>query len=146
MGKTRRRFTDEFKRQVARMCGQPGAVVTQLANKPGVEPNVLPVDVEPSDVVQSTIVRLADKGVDRPYLFVARLTQRVANDRVHRDTDTQGICQNDWCLDRPELSHLGRSGELSKCVADLIFSFTFGIKIKLALGFDIMCKKWVLAF
>ena len=35
MGNTRRRFTDEFKREAVRMCSQPGAVVTQIANNLG---------------------------------------------------------------------------------------------------------------
>ena len=41
MGNTRRRFTDEFKREAVRLCSQPGAVVTQIANNLGVDQSVL---------------------------------------------------------------------------------------------------------
>ena len=41
MSKTRRRFTDEFKREAVRLCGQPGAVVTQVAASLGVDQSVL---------------------------------------------------------------------------------------------------------
>lgn len=41
MGNTRRRFTDEFKREAVRLCSQPGAGVTQIANNRGVDQSVL---------------------------------------------------------------------------------------------------------
>lgn len=41
MGNTRRRFTAEFKREAVRLCSQPGAVVTQIANNLGVDQSVL---------------------------------------------------------------------------------------------------------
>ena len=41
MSKTRRRFTDEFKREAVRLCSQPGAVVTRVASNLGVEQSVL---------------------------------------------------------------------------------------------------------
>jgi len=41
MGNTRRRFTDEFKREAVRLCSQPGAVVTQIAKNLGVDQSVL---------------------------------------------------------------------------------------------------------
>lgn len=41
MSKTRRRFTNQFKREAVRLCGQPGAVVTQVGNNLGVDQSVL---------------------------------------------------------------------------------------------------------
>lgn len=41
MGNTRRRFTAEFKCEAVRLCSQPGAVVTQIANNLGVDQSVL---------------------------------------------------------------------------------------------------------
>jgi transposase len=41
MGNTRRRFTDEFKREAVRLCSQPGAVITQIAKNLGVDQSVL---------------------------------------------------------------------------------------------------------
>ena len=38
MSKTRRRFTDEVKREAVRLCGQPDAVIKQVAVSLGVEP------------------------------------------------------------------------------------------------------------
>ncbi len=41
MSKTRRRFTDEFKREAVKLCGQPGAVVTHVASNLGIDQSVL---------------------------------------------------------------------------------------------------------
>jgi len=41
MGKGRRKFTDEFKREAVKLCAQPGAVVTQVARNIGVDQTVL---------------------------------------------------------------------------------------------------------
>jgi transposase len=41
MSKTRRRFTDEFKREAVKACQQPAAVLTQVARNLGVDQSVL---------------------------------------------------------------------------------------------------------
>lgn len=41
MGKGRRKFTDEFKREAVKLCNQPGAVVTQIARDLGLDQSVL---------------------------------------------------------------------------------------------------------
>lgn len=41
MRKTRRRFTDEFKREAVRLCSQPGSVVAQVAANLGVDQSML---------------------------------------------------------------------------------------------------------
>jgi len=41
MSRTRRHFTDEFKREAVRLCNEPGAVVTQIAHDFGVGDNLL---------------------------------------------------------------------------------------------------------
>ena len=41
MGNTRRRFTAEFKRDAVRLRSHPGAVITQIAKKPGVDQSAL---------------------------------------------------------------------------------------------------------
>lgn len=40
MGKGRRKFTDEFKREAVKLCRQPGAVVTQIARDLGLDQTV----------------------------------------------------------------------------------------------------------
>lgn len=41
MSRTRRHFTDEFKREAVRLCNEQGAVVTQIARDLGVGDNLL---------------------------------------------------------------------------------------------------------
>ncbi|MEQ0777264.1 IS3 family transposase [Paraburkholderia tropica] len=41
MSRTRRHFTDEFKREAVRLCNEPGAVVTQIARDLGIGENLL---------------------------------------------------------------------------------------------------------
>ena len=41
MTRTRRSFTDEFKREAVKLCKQPGATVTQIALDLGIEASVL---------------------------------------------------------------------------------------------------------
>lgn len=41
MSRTRRHFTDEFKREAVRLCNEPGAVVTQVARDLGIGENLL---------------------------------------------------------------------------------------------------------
>ncbi|MDP2742379.1 MAG: transposase [Hydrogenophaga sp.] len=41
MTRTRRSFTDEFKREVVKLCKQPGATITHIAKDLGIEPSVL---------------------------------------------------------------------------------------------------------
>jgi transposase len=41
MTKTRRSFTDEFKREAVKLVKQPGAMVTHIARDLGIEPTVL---------------------------------------------------------------------------------------------------------
>ena len=40
MTRTRRSFTDEFKREAVKLCKQPGATVTHIARDPGIEASV----------------------------------------------------------------------------------------------------------
>ena len=44
MGKGRRKFTDEFKREAVRLCNQPGAAVTEIARDPGLDQSVLQLE------------------------------------------------------------------------------------------------------
>ena len=41
MGKARRKFTDECKREAVKLCQQPGAVVAQIARDLGLDQTVL---------------------------------------------------------------------------------------------------------
>ncbi len=41
MGKGRRKFSDEFKREAVKLCQQPGAVVSQIARDLGLDQTVL---------------------------------------------------------------------------------------------------------
>ena len=41
MPRTRRTFTDEFKREAVKLVKQPGAMVTHIARDPGIEQSVL---------------------------------------------------------------------------------------------------------
>ena len=41
MTRTRRSFTDEFKREAVKLCKQPGATVTHIARDLGIEARVL---------------------------------------------------------------------------------------------------------
>jgi transposase len=41
MTRTRRSFTDEFKREAVKLVKQPGAMVTHIARDLGIEPSVL---------------------------------------------------------------------------------------------------------
>jgi Transposase len=54
MGKARRKFTDEFKREAMALCRQPGAVVTQIARDPGLEPEREPHEMQINGCITST--------------------------------------------------------------------------------------------
>ena len=41
MTRTRRSFTDEFKREAVKLCKQPGSTITHIAKDLGIEPSVL---------------------------------------------------------------------------------------------------------
>lgn len=55
MSRTRRHFTDEFKREAVRLCNESGATVTQIAH-----------DLDIGDNVLRRWVRLARDGLDEP--------------------------------------------------------------------------------
>jgi hypothetical protein len=79
---------------------------------------VLARDVQAADVVETAVVGFADQRVDRSHLLVARLSDRVAHDGVHRRADAQRVGQHDRRLDRTELVDLCRSRQLAERIAD----------------------------
>ena len=74
--------------------------------------------MQAANVVQPAIVCLADQRVDGAHALVAGLCQRPADDGVDSDADAECIRKHDRRLDRAELLHLRRAGELAESVAD----------------------------
>ena len=75
-------------------------------------------DRQRADVVQApAVVGLAHHRVHRADLFIARLRERPAHDRVHRGSHRQGIGEDDGGLDRAELLHLRGARELPERIA-----------------------------
>jgi hypothetical protein len=68
--------------------------------------------------VQPAVIGLADQRIHRTHLLVPGLADRVADHRIHARADAQRVGEHDRRLDRAELVHLRRSGELAERVAN----------------------------
>src|SRR6266540_1711858 len=71
-----------------------------------------------TDVVEEAVIRLADDGIGRAHVFVAREREQPGEHGVSSPRDAQCAGQHDRRLQLAELIHLRRAGQLAKAVSD----------------------------
>ena len=91
MSKTRRRFTDEFKRETVRLCSQPGAVVTQVARNLDIDQSVLRrwVQMERGGAMEMNPAKpLRDEALSEVQRLQREMRQRHLSNRVYADHES----------------------------------------------------------
>src|SRR5258708_7828299 len=73
-------------------------------------PDLLTTKMLAPDIVETSVVGLPDKCVDRSHRFVPLDLERVGNDRLHSGSDGERVREDDRGLDGPQFFHLGRTG------------------------------------
>jgi hypothetical protein len=66
------------------------------------------------DVVEVSVIRLADDRVDRSHLLVAGLSKRPVDHRLHHRSHAQGVGEDDRRFQIPQLLHLQQAGRLAE--------------------------------